>query len=150
MEIEISKNPENERIERKFKVISIETDFTSYAKIKGILYQFIEKEVGKELMKVTPIGMNPNGQYFELVADNTIILNTKNGEYLTQEQIDEMKSEGNDNNMMGEFDYIKNFNMEIISQLLQKPMHEITVLEVLSSIVQMSVEKQDRKGRFDI
>lgn len=143
MIIKLSKNPENEKIERDFNFENLETNLKSFAKLKGFVKQTIEKEINGEKLKVTPIGMNPNGEYFELVADDSTRLNPETGEYLTKEEIErEEKS-------IGEFSYIKEMKVINIAYMLNKDIKEINILDVLNALVQMSVTKQDKKERFD-
>lgn len=155
MNIKISNNPENERIERVFKFVALETDLQTKAVLKGFVYQTIEKETKEGIVKVTPLGMNPNGQYIELIADNSTFVNQETGEYLTVEEIEQEEEIKQNKEVelkiqkIGEFDYIKNMLIVVIPQFLGKAIEETNVLDIMTTLVNISVDKQDRKQRFD-
>lgn len=123
MKIQISNHPQFSNVEREFEFIEIKTDLVNFAHIKG----FVKCYLGGK----TPKGMNPNGEYYELVADNTTKVDSATGEY---------KLDGD----MTEIDYIKNMKITDISQ---NP--NFTIGNVLETLVVMSVMKQDRYKRFD-
>lgn len=123
MKIQISNHPQFSNVEREFEFIDIKTDLVNFAHIKGFVKCYLD---GK-----TPKGFNANGEYFELVADNTTKVDSSTGDYSL-------------NGDMTEIDYIKNMK---VSDISQNP--NFTIGNVLETLVVMSVMKQDRYKRFD-
>lgn len=121
MQVKISNHPEFEKVERFFKFQSIDTDLTTYAKIKGFLFCKIEEK--------TPKGFSPNGEYYELLADFSTKVDSKTGEYTLEGDTTEI-------------DYIKNILVNSLGK-------DLTIEQVLQMLVFNSVSKQDNYKRFD-
>lgn len=115
--IKISNHPQFTNVERWFKFESIDTDLQTYAKIKG----FVFYRIGTE----TPKGFNRNGEYYELLANSSTLVNSTTGEYSLEGDTTEI-------------DYIKNISVSGLS-----------VGQVLEMLVISSVLKQDRYNRFN-
>ena len=128
MNIPISNHPQFENVERIFEFKILETDLVNFAKLKGFVKCFLNGE--------TPKGFNPNGEYKQLIADNTTLVNSQTGEYSLQ---------GDTN----EIDFIKNMNVTTIASILNKEIADLKVVDILEYLVVASVEKQDRYKRFD-
>lgn len=120
-QIKISNHPQFEEVERYFQFESIDTDLSTYAKIKG----FVFYKIGEE----TPKGFNPNGEYNELLANSSTFVNSSTGEYSLQGDTTEI-------------DYIKNLPVSVLGE-------NLSVGQVLEMLVVSSVLKQDKIGRFD-
>lgn len=120
-QIKISNHPEFEKVERFFEFKNIETDLSTYAKIQGFVYYKIE---GK-----TPKGFNPNGEFYELIADKTTIVDSKTGQYTLEGDTTEI-------------DYIRNILVNFLGD-------NLNVGNVLEMLVVSSVLKQDKIGRFN-
>lgn len=126
MKIKISNHPQFSEVEREFEFVEIKTDLKNFADIKGFVKYYINDN---ENNKITPLGFNPNGEYFELIANKNTLVNSKTGEY-------NLKGDTN------EIDYIKNL---LVNELGEN----LTVENLMSNLVISSVLKQDKNERFN-